>query len=170
VNIIDALCANSVYPQQVSVAFTRLSLPFALSSFLLIILYWHETMTNATIVIHPFVHKMRIPFYLLSGAMLIVQLIQIFLRSFTPIENSVLITGTINSFKIVFFDFRMINRCHVHCRNRRSCNLPHNNRYKVVAQNTPKQTFRTSCYPAKGQKILFFLLFEILTCSFIRLL
>lgn len=92
-NIIDALCANSVYPEQFSVASTRLSLPFALSSFLLIILYWHEMMTSATIVVHPFVVKMRIPFFVLSAALMVVQLIQIFLRSYTAVENLILITG-----------------------------------------------------------------------------
>jgi hypothetical protein len=92
-NIIDALCANSVYTEQFSVASTRLSLPFALSSFLLIILYWHEMMTSATIVVHPFVVKMRIPFFVLSAALMVVQLIQIFLRSYTAVENLILITG-----------------------------------------------------------------------------
>jgi hypothetical protein len=92
-NIIDALCANSVYPEQFSVASTRLSLPFALSSFLLIILYWHEMMTSATIVVHPFVVKMRIPFFVLSAALMVVQLVQIFLRGYTAVENLILITG-----------------------------------------------------------------------------
>jgi hypothetical protein len=105
-NIIDALCANSVYPEQLSVASTRLSLPFALSSFLLIILYWHEMMTSATIVVHPFVVKMRIPFFVLSAALMVVQLIQIFLRGYTAVENLILITGTSilnnrNTYKVI---------------------------------------------------------------------
>ncbi len=159
-NIIDALCGNSVYPEQVSVAFTRLSLPFALSSYLLIILYWHEMMTSATIVVHPFVVKMRIPFFVLSGALMVVQLIQIFLRSFTPIENSILITGTIIillhlklNIMFAFTDWLIefsLNRCHVHyCLSGRCC-IPCDYRHQAVAKITFEQTFRTSSQTAKG--------------------
>ncbi len=90
--MVDPLSAHSIYPEPVSVAFLRLSFPFSISSLILIILYWHELMANYSVVVHPFVIKMRIPFFVTSGLLVVLQGLQIGLR-FINIEYFNLILG-----------------------------------------------------------------------------
>jgi hypothetical protein len=94
-HIVDPLCANFIYSEQVSVAFTRLSMPFALSSFILIILYWHEMMTSSSIIVHPFIIRMKIPFFVLSGTLVAMQLLQLFLRSWSTVDNLQFVTAVL---------------------------------------------------------------------------
>jgi hypothetical protein len=37
-------------------------------------LYWHEIMTSSSIIVHPFIVKMRIPFFVFSGLLLVMQI------------------------------------------------------------------------------------------------
>lgn len=73
---------------------SELSLPFAISSYMLLSLYWHEMMTSSAVVVHPFVTKMRIPFFAVAGFLLAIQLLRILLRSWTDIESLPFLTGT----------------------------------------------------------------------------
>ncbi len=69
--------------------------PFELVSYLLFTLYWHEMMTNATVIVHPFITKMSIPFYVLSGALVLLQVIRSIIRNATTLEfNFNIVTGT----------------------------------------------------------------------------
>jgi hypothetical protein len=90
---VDPMLSNNLYPEPVSVAFGELSFPFALASFMLFTLYWHEMMTKSSVVVHPFITKMRIPFFILSFALLALQIIRILLRSFTTLTQLPLVTA-----------------------------------------------------------------------------
>jgi hypothetical protein len=93
--LVDIFCVFNIYPERVATALTELSFPFVLSSFLLFTLYWHEMMTSSSVIVHPFLNKMKIPFFLLSGIMLALQIIRTILRHTTTIDNLPLMTGTI---------------------------------------------------------------------------
>ena len=99
VAMVDLVYGNWILPEKVSVALSELSFPFAISSYMIISLYWHEMMTSSTVVVHPFITKMRIPFFALAGLLLSVQLLRILLRSWLPIERLPFLTG------------RFINNC-----------------------------------------------------------
>jgi hypothetical protein len=74
------------------------SFPFALAAYLLFTLYWHEMMTNATVIVHPFITKMRIPFFVVSALLVSLQVIRTVIRSVTTLEfNFNIVTGTFNS-------------------------------------------------------------------------
>lgn len=92
--MVDLVNGNWIYSEKVAVALSELSLPFAISSFMLLSLYWHEMMTSSAVVVHPFVTKMRIPFFAMAGFLLAIQLLRILLRSWTDIESLPFLTGT----------------------------------------------------------------------------
>lgn len=92
--MVDLVSGNWVYSEKVAVALSELSLPFAISSNMLLSLYWHEMMTSSTVVVHPFITKMRIPFFAIAGFLLAIQLLRILLRSWTNIESLPFLTGT----------------------------------------------------------------------------
>jgi hypothetical protein len=92
--MIDPFATHFIFPSEFCISFYRLSFPFACSAFLLITLYWHEMMTSYSLVVHPFVVKMKIPFIVGSSVLLSIQLVQIFLRSIGGIEGMQLATGT----------------------------------------------------------------------------
>ena len=77
-----------LYPDWASQLFTELSLPFAISSYMLFTLYWHEMMTNATVVVHPFITKMKIPFFIASALLVCLQIIRAIIRNVTNVELS----------------------------------------------------------------------------------
>jgi hypothetical protein len=99
--MIDPFATHYIYPIEFCIAFYRLSFPFACSAFLLIILYWHEMMTSYSVVVHPFVVKMKVPFIVTSSILLSIQLLQIFLRSFGGIEGMQLATAIIYTVIVV---------------------------------------------------------------------
>jgi hypothetical protein len=71
---IDLFGANDVYSQTASWVFYHLSFPFVLAAIMLFSLYWHEIMTSSSIIVHPFIVKMRIPFFVFSGLLLVMQI------------------------------------------------------------------------------------------------
>jgi hypothetical protein len=95
VAMVDLVSGNWVYSEKVAVALSELSLPFAISSYMLLSLYWHEMMTSSTVVVHPFITKMRIPFFAIAGFLLAIQLLRILLRSWTNIESLPFLTAVI---------------------------------------------------------------------------
>jgi hypothetical protein len=83
---------NRFYPHWFSTALGELSFPFVLASLLLFILFWHEMMTTESVVIHPFINKMRIPFYVVSGLVLALQIVRIIVFSLNVMDGSSFIT------------------------------------------------------------------------------
>ena len=83
---------NRFYPHWLSTALGELSFPFVLSSLLLFILFWHEMMTSESVIVHPFIHKMRIPFYVVSGVVLALQIVRIIIFSLNVMDGSSFIT------------------------------------------------------------------------------
>ncbi len=83
-----------LYPEWAVQTLMELSIPFAISSYILFTLYWHEMMTNATIVVHPFITKMKIPFFVLSAVLVALQVIRSIIRNATTLEfNFNIVTG-----------------------------------------------------------------------------
>lgn len=80
---IDFFGSNYLYPEWLYVFLGELCIPFVIASFLLFTLYWHELMTSASVIVHPFIVKMKIPFFVISGFILAVQLIKTIVRSAT---------------------------------------------------------------------------------------
>lgn len=73
VAVIDFFGSNFWYPDWAVIMLGELCFPFVISSFLLFILYWHELMTNESIIVHPFIVKMKIPFFVISSFFLVLQ-------------------------------------------------------------------------------------------------
>ena len=99
--LIDIFGVFNIYTERTFAALTELSFPFAISSYMLFVLYWHEMMTNSSIVVHPFITKMRIPFFVTAGVLLLLQIVRTILRNITPLDNLSLVTGT----SVVFWSF-----------------------------------------------------------------
>jgi hypothetical protein len=99
--MIDPFATHFIFPSEFCISFYRLSFPFACSAFLLITLYWHEMMTSYSLVVHPFVVKMKIPFIVGSSVLLSIQLVQIFLRSIGGIEGMQLATAVIYTIVVI---------------------------------------------------------------------
>jgi hypothetical protein len=74
--LINLACYNA-FPARVSDIFSSISYPFAFSSYLLFTLYWHEMMTTSSVIVHPFIVKMRIPFFVICAALLSLDIIRI---------------------------------------------------------------------------------------------
>lgn len=90
--------AFELYPEWAIVMLMEFSFPFALAAYLLFTLYWHEMMTNATVIVHPFITRMRIPFFIVSALLVSLQVIRTVIRSVTTLEfNFNIVTGTLNS-------------------------------------------------------------------------
>jgi hypothetical protein len=77
----------NVFPVRVSGIFSVISYPFALSSYLLFTLYWQEMMTTSSVVVHPFIVKLRIPFYVICAALLSLDVVRIILLYTTTWEG-----------------------------------------------------------------------------------
>lgn len=92
--LVDIFGVFNIYTERTFAALTELSFPFAISSYMLFVLYWHEMMTNSSVVVHPFIVKMRVPFFVTAGVLLLLQIIRTILRNVTPLDNLSLITGT----------------------------------------------------------------------------
>ncbi len=114
---------NQFYPHWLSTALGELSFPFVLSSLLLFILFWHEMMTSESVVVHPFIHKMRIPFYVVSGVVLALQIVRIVVFSLNVMDGSSFITC--KSRKILtaviaknsplsYFSYFLLGRCAIY--------------------------------------------------------
>jgi hypothetical protein len=73
---INLACYNA-FPARVSDIFSSISYPFAFSSYLLFTLYWHEMMTTSSVIVHPFIVKMRIPFFVICAALLSLDIVRI---------------------------------------------------------------------------------------------
>jgi hypothetical protein len=95
VAVVDAFGSWGLYTEQGYAALIELSWPFSISSYLLFTLYWHEMMTNATVVVNPFMTKMRIPFFVLSGALICLQITRTIIRNTSPFENFTTITAIV---------------------------------------------------------------------------
>jgi hypothetical protein len=91
--LIDIFGVFNIYTERTFAALTELSFPFAISSYMLFVLYWHEMMTNSSIVVHPFIVKMRIPFFVTAGVLLLLQIVRTILRNVTPLDNLSLVTA-----------------------------------------------------------------------------
>ena len=76
---IDAFSFHGLYPSSFIVILMELTIPFFLMSSLLIVLYWHEIMIDSSLKVSPFITKLRIPFYVLSGVVLAVHAIRMVL-------------------------------------------------------------------------------------------
>lgn len=92
---LDMFGNNRFYPHWFSTALGELSFPFVLASLLLFILFWHEMMTTESVVIHPFINKMRIPFYVVSGLVLALQIVRIIVFSLNVMDGSSFITSIV---------------------------------------------------------------------------
>jgi len=69
---IDAFSFHGLYPTSFTFTIGEITLPLFLCSSLLIVLYWHEIMIDSSLKVSPFITKLRIPFYVLSGVVLAV--------------------------------------------------------------------------------------------------
>jgi hypothetical protein len=88
--------AFELYPEWAIVMLMEFSFPFALAAYLLFTLYWHEMMTNATVIVHPFITRMRIPFFIVSALLVSLQVIRTVIRSVTTLEfNFNIVTAAI---------------------------------------------------------------------------
>jgi hypothetical protein len=87
VGLVDLFGVNLIYPEQVAFAFTEQSFPFVISSMMLFTLYWHEMMTTSSVIVHPFIVKMRIPFFVISSCLIALSIIRNFLRAYTVITS-----------------------------------------------------------------------------------
>ncbi len=91
---IDNQGTFGLYPEWTVQTLMELCFPFAISSYMLFTLYWHEMMTNATVVVHPFITKMKIPFFVLSAVLIALQVIRSIIRNATTLEfNFNIVTG-----------------------------------------------------------------------------
>ena len=84
-----------LYPEWFIVTFAELSIPFVAASFLLFPLYWHELMTVCSVIVHPFITKMRIPFFVISGFILLVQIFKAIARNLDLFKHTNIITGNL---------------------------------------------------------------------------
>eukprot|EP00029_Vermamoeba_vermiformis_P006745 TRINITY_DN2720_c0_g1_i2.p1 TRINITY_DN2720_c0_g1~~TRINITY_DN2720_c0_g1_i2.p1 ORF type:complete len:456 (-),score=20.21 TRINITY_DN2720_c0_g1_i2:47-1243(-) len=104
---LDMFGNNRLYPYWLTTALGELSFPFVLSSLLLFILFWHEMMTREAVVLHPFIDKMRIPFYAVSGFILALQIVRIIVFALNIMDGSSFITSivylVIAVFIVVFY-------------------------------------------------------------------
>ena len=91
--LVDIFGVFNIYTERTFAALTEISFPFAISSYMLFVLYWHEMMTSSSLVIHPFIVKMKIPFFVTAGVLLLLQIIRTILRNATPLDNLGLVTG-----------------------------------------------------------------------------
>ena len=87
VGLVDLFGVNQIFPEQVAFAFTEQSFPFVISSMMLFTLYWHEMMTTSSVIVHPFIVKMRIPFFVISSCLISLSIIRNFLRAYTVITS-----------------------------------------------------------------------------------
>lgn len=91
-----------MYPEWAVAMLMEMCFPFSLAAYLLFTLYWHEMMTNATVIVHPFITKMKIPFFVLSGLLISLQVIRIIIRSVTTLEfNFNIVTGTVERHPLI---------------------------------------------------------------------
>ncbi len=88
VGSLDLVQAFQIYPEWVVQSLNELSMPFAIASYMLFTLYWHEMMTNATVVVHPFITKMKIPFFIASAVLVCLQIIRSIIRNVSSVEFS----------------------------------------------------------------------------------
>jgi hypothetical protein len=88
VSLIDMFGYYGIYPDWTRVFFSEVNFPFVVSSFLLFSLFWHELMNNASLKVHPFIRKMRIPFYAASFGFIIVQVAMATCRNLGVLEDS----------------------------------------------------------------------------------
>lgn len=91
--MIDIFGVFNIYTERTFAALTELFFPFTISSYMLFVLYWHEMMTNTSVVVHPFITKMRIPFFVTAAVLLLLQIIRTILRNVTSLDNLSLVTG-----------------------------------------------------------------------------
>jgi hypothetical protein len=90
---INLACYNA-FPARVSDIFSSISYPFAFSSYLLFTLYWHEMMTTSSVIVHPFIVKMRIPFYVICAALLSLDIVRIIMMYTAYWEGMPFLNGT----------------------------------------------------------------------------
>jgi hypothetical protein len=63
--VVDPMGCNFVYPASVNSFLDSVSLPYATATFVLVTFYWHEVVTDASIVIYPFLSRLKIPFFVI---------------------------------------------------------------------------------------------------------
>lgn len=59
---VDPFGSRYIYTDIVQTVFLQSWIPLFIASLLLFVLYWHELMTNASIIVHPFITRMKVPF------------------------------------------------------------------------------------------------------------
>lgn len=74
IGLVDIFGVYAIYRELTFWSMYFLSFPFVISSIMLFLLYWHETMTSSSIIVHPFIVKMRIPFFVTAGVLLLLQI------------------------------------------------------------------------------------------------
>ena len=72
---------------------TELSWPLSIVSYTLFSLYWYEMMTTASVVVHPFMVKMKIPAFIISAVLVCLQITRTILRNVAVVDNFPTITG-----------------------------------------------------------------------------
>jgi hypothetical protein len=95
VSLIDMFGYYGIYPDWTRVFFSEVNFPFVVSSFLLFSLFWHELMNNASLKVHPFIRKMRIPFYAASFGFIIVQVAMATCRNLGVLEDSRIVSSSL---------------------------------------------------------------------------
>jgi hypothetical protein len=96
VGCLDYAQAFQFYPEWTVQSLMELSLPLAIASYMLFTLYWHEMMTNASVVVHPFINKMKIPFFVATGVLICLQIARSIIRNVAVVEFS-MVTGKIDT-------------------------------------------------------------------------
>jgi hypothetical protein len=107
IGLIDLFGVYTIYRELTFWSMYFLSFPFVISSIMLFLLHWHETMTSSSIVVHPFIVKMRIPFFVTSGVLLLLQIAVILtgvfnIRGFVDVTSKITIFGSRNDTFINF--------------------------------------------------------------------
>jgi hypothetical protein len=106
IGLIDLFGVYTIYRELTFWSMYFLSFPFVISSIMLFLLHWHETMTSSSIVVHPFIVKMRIPFFVTSGVLLLLQIAVILtgvfnIRGFVDVTTVILVV--ISAALVVFY-------------------------------------------------------------------
>lgn len=74
---IDPFQIHGLYSDKTNVALLDNSLPLLHIAAILVVFYWYEMMNNASLEVSTFISRMKIPFFILSGLIVVVHVVRL---------------------------------------------------------------------------------------------
>jgi hypothetical protein len=101
--IVDPMGFRRMLTYHLNNTLFTLPFPFIISGTLVLCFYWFETMSKSSMMVYPFLNRLKIPFFIISGVVIVMDITLSIMRSSGQIISTQLIVVTLICYSALAF-------------------------------------------------------------------